>query len=161
MAGLESLLDRLIRQEVEFVIVGGFAAMAHGVSLVTQDIDVCCRFTPDNLLRLQEAVKDLPPYHRMTPKQIPLHFTRENMAGVKNMYLMTDLGQLDCLSEVLGLGSFDEVLCQCEEIELSSGRCRILTLDGLIKAKSAMNRPRDNEALIELNAIKARRDRQP
>ena len=46
MPDFESLLNRLIQSNVEFVIVGGFAAVAHGVSLPTQDIDVCCRFTP-------------------------------------------------------------------------------------------------------------------
>jgi len=41
---LESLLGRLIRGDVEFVVVGGFAAVAHGASLLTQDLEVCCAF---------------------------------------------------------------------------------------------------------------------
>jgi len=40
MAELERILERLVRHEVECVLVGGYAAMVHGVSLVTRDIDV-------------------------------------------------------------------------------------------------------------------------
>ena len=52
MADFEGLLKRLIQHHVDFVIVGGYAAVAHGISYLTQDIDVCCSFEPDNLLRL-------------------------------------------------------------------------------------------------------------
>ena len=101
MPDLESLLSRLIQREVEFVVVGGFAAVAHGVSLPTQDIDVCCRFTAENLLKLQEALADLHPVHRMVPSRPPLQLTPETCAGLRNLYLDTDWGQLDCLSEIL------------------------------------------------------------
>ena len=52
MPDLESLLARLIDGRVRFVVVvvGGVAAVVHGVSLVTQDLDVCCPFTVGNLL---------------------------------------------------------------------------------------------------------------
>jgi hypothetical protein len=124
---LESLLNRLIQGDVEFVIVGGFAAVAHGVSLPTQDIDVCCQFTPENLLKLQAAIADLHPVHRMVPSRPPL----------QNLYLDTDWGQLDCLGEILGLGAYEAVAARSISVELSGGRCRILTIDALIRAKEA------------------------
>jgi len=49
---------------------------------------------------------------------------------------------LDCLSEVLGVGDFDEVLRQSIEINTPSGKCRVLSLDALIRAKDAMGRTR-------------------
>ena len=156
MADLDSLLTRLIQGHVEFVVVGGYAAAAHGVSLVTQDIDVCCPFTTENLLRLQQAIADLHPVHRQTPNQIPLQLTRENCTGLKNLYLGTDLGPLDCLSEVLGLGDFDTIKSHTVEFEFPAGCCRFLDLDALIRAKEAMNRPRDREAVLQLKAIRER-----
>jgi molybdopterin-guanine dinucleotide biosynthesis protein len=45
MPDFESLLSRLIDHHVDFVIVGGFAAVAHGSSLLTQDVDICCRLS--------------------------------------------------------------------------------------------------------------------
>lgn len=156
MSDLETLLKRLLDQRVEFVIVGGYAVMAHGAPLVTQDVDICCRFNAANLLRLQAAAADLHPVHRMTPQKLPLHLTRKSCVGLKNLYLRTDLGVLDCISEVLGVGDFDVVLGESLPVQLGFGECRILSLDALIRAKEAMNRPRDREAVVQLKAIKAR-----
>jgi len=57
--------------------------------------------------------------------------------------LKTDLGVVDCLSEVLGVGNFEEVLENSVEVELPYGKCRILDIDSLIRAKEAMNRDHD------------------
>jgi len=157
MPDLESLVLRLIEHKVEFVIVGGYAAMAHGVSLVTQDTDICCRFSPENLKRLEKALADLHPCHRLTPARLPLALTPEKRKTLKNLYLATDLGQLDCLGAITGIGTYDDVLAQSEELVLNNGRCRILSLDGLLQSKQAMDRPRDKEAVRQLQAIKERK----
>jgi hypothetical protein len=153
---LESLLGRVIQAGVEFVVVGGFAAVAHGVSLPTQDIDVCCRFTPENLLKLQGAIADLHPVHRMVPSRPSLSLTAEACAGLRNLYLDTDWGQLDCLGEVLGVGDYQEVVAQSVPVELAGEVCRILSIDALIRAKEAMGRQRDREAALQLRAIRER-----
>ena len=108
MQNLSELLRRLITAEVEFVLVGGFAALAHGVTLVTRDVDICCRFTETNLMRIQRAFADLHPVHRSRP-DLPLDLTKEQCARLKNLYVKTDLGVVDCLGEILGVGDFDEV----------------------------------------------------
>ena len=154
MPGLESLLERLIRSNMEFVVVGGFAAVAHGVSLLTQDIDICCRFTPENLLKLQESIADLHPVHRMTHKRLALNLNERNCAGLKNLYLDTDYGQLDCLGEILAIGGYEDILQHSVAVRLPFGQVRILDLKALIKAKKAMNRPRDREAVMQLEAIR-------
>src|SRR4051794_22434209 len=110
MTNLNDLLQQLHAGRVEFVLVGGLAAIVYGVSLVTRAVDVCCRFSAENLLRLQNTLKDLKPVHRMTPQRLPLKLSQESTVGLKNLYLSTELGVLDCLSEVLGVGDYDEVL---------------------------------------------------
>jgi len=152
----ESLLNRLIQGEVEFVVVGGFAAVAHGVSLPTQDIDVCCRFTPENLLKLQEAIADLNPVHRMVPSRPPLQLTEATCVGLRDLYLDTDWGQLDCLGEIPGLGQYQDVSVHRVSVELPGGTCWILSIDALILAKEAMGRQRDREAALQLRAIRER-----
>jgi hypothetical protein len=161
MSDLRALLQRLTEHDVEFVVIGAFASVIHGVTLVTQDVDICCPFTPRNLLKLQKALADLRPVHRLTPQRLPLRLTRETRRGLKNLYLETDLGVLDCLSEVLGIGGFASVRKQSVIIDAGFGKCRVLGLDALIKAKQAMNRPRDREALIQLNAIRSWTKRRP
>lgn len=156
MPDLESLLERLVRHRVAFVVVGGFAAVAHGVSLLTEDVDVGCRFTPGNLLKLQAALSDLHPVHRMTPARLPLALTPSACAGLKNLYLETDFGQLDCLGEVKGIGLYSKVYQRSVLVELPFGPCRVLNLEALIQAKQAMDRPRDRAAIVQLCAIKDR-----
>jgi hypothetical protein len=159
MPELDSLLERLIRYKVAFVIVGGYAAAAHGSTLVTMDVDVCCDFSVGNLLRLQAALSGLHPVHRLTPKRLPLQLTPELCERLKNLYLDTDLGQLDCLGSVLGIGEFRAVRKRSEVANLPAGRCRVLSLDALIEAKKAMGRPRDKETVLQLAAIRERQRR--
>ena len=137
-------------------MVGGFAAVAHGATLLTQDIDICCRFTLGNLMRLQEALSDLHPVHRMPRERPPLRLSPQTATEFRNLYLETDWGQLDCLGEILGVGGYDEALAQSVEIQLAGGPCRILAIDALIRAKHAMGRDKDRETILQLRAIQER-----
>jgi hypothetical protein len=155
MQNLSDLTRKLIEARVEFVLVGGFAAVAHGVTLVTRYVDICCRFSEANLMRIQTAFADLHPVHRSRP-DLPLALTPEQCANLKNLYLKTDLGIVDCLSEVLGVGDFESVLRHSVELVMPFGNCRILDLDALICAKEAMNRDHDRFTARQLREIKRR-----
>lgn len=65
MQNLSELTQRLIEARVEFVLIGGFAAVAHGVTLVTRDVDICCRFTKENLMRIQPMLEKCLPQIRL------------------------------------------------------------------------------------------------
>jgi len=158
MQNLSELTRRLVEARVEFVLIGGFAAVAHGVTLVTRDVDVCCRFSERNLMRIQEAFADLHPVHRLRP-DLPLPLTFQQCAGLKNLYLKTDLGIVDCLGEVLGVGDFESAWKNSVELELPFGNCRILDLEALIRAKEAMNRDHDRITVRQLREIKKRQQR--
>lgn len=148
------LLERLAKAGVDFVIVGGFAGVVHGCTYVTQDIDICCDFSATNLLRLQQAVSNLHPVHRMTPNRKKFQLTKENCGQFKNFYLDTDIGRLNCLGSIDGLGDYLIVKKASVSIHVDNMQLRVLTLNALIKTKKAMNRPRDKEVVIQLEAIK-------
>ena len=150
----KDLLLRLKEYGVEFVIIGGVCGVLHGVSLVTQDLDICCRFTGENLRRIESAVKTLHPRHRLAASKLPLELTEELCSRLKNLYLDTDIGILDCLGEVAGIGDYDKVFQSSMIHTMSYGEFRILNLDALIAAKEAVGRPRDLEAVRQLRAIK-------
>lgn len=156
MQNLAELTRRLIVAEVEFVLVGGFAAIAHGVLRATRDVDICCRFSQENLMRIQRAVADLHPVQNPR-RDLPLNLTPELCASLKNLYLKTDLGILDCLGEVKAVGGYDEVLKHSVELELPVGKCRVIDLDTLITAKEAINRDHDQITVRDLKEIKTRR----
>ena len=154
MSDLRGLLLRLASAGFPFVIVGGYAAFAHGATLVTQDLDVCCEFTEDSLRRLGTAIGDLHPVHRMRPDRMPLALPPGFSRGLRNLYLDTDLGPLDLLGEVKGIGGYPEALARSEEVRVGDQAVRLLSLDAIISAKDAMDRDRDREAARQLRAIR-------
>jgi hypothetical protein len=151
-----ALLLRLQQHQVEFVVIGGVCGIMHGVTLVTTDLDVCCRFTCENLYRIQAAVRDLHPYHRLAANRLPLELTDELCDRLKNLHLQTDAGKLDCLEEVAGVGNYETVLRKSVIFRLSFGDLRILNLEAAIASKEAVGRPRDLEAAKQLRAIRER-----
>jgi hypothetical protein len=152
----QGLLLRLQKEQVEFVIIGGFCGVLHGVSLVTQDLDIVCRLSEANLRRIEGAVKDLHPFHRLTPNKLPLVLTDELCTRLKNIYLQTDLGKVDCLSEVAGIGDYEAAVKRSVFCKLSYGDFRMLNIDALIAAKEAAGRDHDLMAVKQLRAIRER-----
>ncbi len=151
---LINLLLRLDSYKVDYVLVGGLAAAVYGSPMNTSDVDVACNMCASNQIRLFEAVEDIRPLHRMAKPPRPFtHF--EAQAGTfKYLYLHTDLGTLDCLGEVKGLGNYDAVARDSVIIPVDKGNIKIITLNALIRAKVAMGRPQDRQNVEFLTAIK-------
>lgn len=154
MQGLKDLVLRLREGGVDFVLAGGFGVVAQGGSLVTRDVDVACRMEPDNLVKIFQIFESLHPVHRMTPQKLPFTRLEAEKGGLRNLYLSTDWGQLDCLGEISGIGGWEACHARSEEIDLDGWPIRVLTLDAMITAKRAMGRPRDLHAVLELEAIR-------
>ena len=156
MDQLTEILGRVSGAGVEFSLIGGLAAIHHGVTYTTRDVDICARFTPENLRRIERAVQDLHPFHRLAANRLPLELNDRLCAELKNLYLQTDLGKLDCLSVVAGIGDFEATLQASELVTFPFGRCYVLTLPALIQAKEAVGRPHDLNTVKQLRAIQAR-----
>lgn len=157
MSELARITARLADCDVGFVVAGGLAAILHGAAIMTRDVDVACDMSPENLLRVWRALADLHPVHRLTPDRLPFTLRQAERGELNNLYLATDLGQLDLLGEVKGIGGFAECLGNSEPILIGGSEIRVLTLDALILAKRAMGRPRDLHAVLELEVIRDRR----
>jgi hypothetical protein len=132
------------------------ACVIHGSQMVTQDVDICAPLDLDNLSRLLAALAGHHPRFRMARNPSPLPDEPEKLEGFKNLYLLTDLGQLDVLSEITGVGAYSQVEQHIIRVDLEGVSCRVLNLDMLIAAKKAMNSPKDRQAAIELEAIRER-----
>jgi hypothetical protein len=154
MASTLDILKRLNEHHVKYILVGGMACVIHGSQVVTQDVDICASFTLENLKRLYAALAGAHPRFRMTRDLQPLSQKPEALADFKNLYLITDLGQLDILSEITGIGNYSEVEQHTIAVDLGGTLVRVLDLDTLILAKRAMNAPKDRQVVIELTAIR-------
>jgi hypothetical protein len=152
----QALLTRLRGSGLEFVVIGGVCVVYHGAPIATFDLDVCCPFGEANVRKIEAAVQDLHPVHRLTANRLPLELTRSTFATLENLYLQTDLGKLDCLGHVKGIGDFKAVREQSVEASFSYGRFHFLNLDALIIAKKAAGRDHDLDAVRRLLAIKER-----
>jgi hypothetical protein len=157
MEQLTQILERLNREHLEYVLVDGLAGVYHGVPLVTRDVDICMPFSEENLLRLEKALTGLNPVHRQTPQLLPFSLAKDFPRALKNVYLRTDLGVLDCLGEIKGVGDFAEANRRSIAVDLPIGTCRILNLSALIDAKRAMDRAQDKLALIHLKKLQERK----
>lgn len=153
----QALLIRLKDSGLEFVVIGGVCVVYHGVPIATFDLDICCPFGEENVRRIESAVKDLHPHHRLTANKLPLEMTRGSFGDLRNLYLQTDLGKLDCLSEVAGVGNFAEVRPQSVRANFSYGEFSFLNLEALIAAKRAAGRNRDQDAVRQLLAVKEKK----
>jgi hypothetical protein len=156
----QALLMRLKDSGLDFVVIGGVCVVYHGAQMATYDLDICCPFGEENVLKIESAVKDLHPAHRLTANKLPLEMTRDAFGDLKNIYLQTDLGKLDCLGEVAGVGNFSDVKKQSIVASLSYGEFLFLNIDALIAAKMAVGREHDLAAVRRLLAIKERKAQQ-
>ena len=155
MERLTEIIKRLHSGKVEFVLIGGLAAIRHGASYGTFDVDICVPPDPANFKMIASAVRDLNPRFRQR-KDLPFELTPELLSTLKNLYLFTDNGPLDCLTEVAGVGSYSVVLEQSEPTGFPFGQIRVLKIDTLIRAKEAMGRPQDLLVTTQLRAIRER-----
>lgn len=127
--------------------------MLHGSSLVTQDLDLCLLLTPENIHNLRLSLKDLNPKHRMTPKKLSFLELPADIRNINNLYLETDLGIVDLISQVLGVGPFERVSANAQTIELFGRPCKVISIGDLILSKEAMGRPKDVAMIKELKVI--------
>lgn len=109
MSDINHLLQRLCDAEIDFVVVGGFAAMLHGSSLLTRDLDVCAVLTRESVAKLREILGDLHPVHRLTSQKLSFLDNPDPNVDVLNLYLRTDFGPVDFLSSIAGVGDFASV----------------------------------------------------
>jgi hypothetical protein len=86
---------------------------------------------------------------------LPFHFDDTTIAHGLNFTLMTDLGDIDCLGEIVGAGRYEDIEPNSIMLELFGLHCRCIDLDTLIVAKRAAGRPKDLLVLAELEAIRS------
>src|SRR5262249_43008040 len=87
------------------------------------------------------------------PPGLPFHFDQATIKRGLNFTLTTSLGDLDLLGEVTGGGRYEDLLSDSVRLQLFGIECLCLGLERLIHVKRAAGRPKDFEAVAELEAI--------
>ena len=142
---------------VDSIVVGGLAGVVHGSARLTQDVDLVYSREPRNVECLAEALRPHKPYLRGAPAGLPFEWSAATIMRGLNFTLTTAIGDVDLLGEIPGGGDYQALLPHTVEVEIFGHRCRCLDLPALIRAKRAAGRPKDLEALAELEALLANR----
>jgi predicted nucleotidyltransferase len=151
------LLRALTGAGVDFILVGGVAATAHGSARLTLDVDAVYRRSPENIDRVVKALAPHRPYLRGAPPGLPFRWDAATIRRGLNFTLTTELGDVDLLGEITGGGRYEDLVADTVEIDVFGLRCRCLDLPRLIAVKRAAGRPKDLEAIAELEAIQEER----
>jgi predicted nucleotidyltransferase len=159
MTDFLALIRLLVNSKIEFIIVGGAAATAHGSARLTEDLDVVYRRNSDNMTRLVNALVSHKPYLRGAPPDLPFQWEEKTVLEGLNFTLTTSLGSLDLLGEITGGGRYEDLVPYCVKLHIFGVECLCLGLERLIHVKRASGRPKDFETIAELEAILEERKR--
>lgn len=149
----EFAVQRLCDAGVEFVVIGGWAAIFHGSAHVTNDLDICYSRDKENLRKLAEALAPFNPRPRAFPDDLPFVWDATTLANGTVFTLITGLGIVDLLAEVSGIGTYEDVLRASVEVEAFDRNVRTLNLQALIQSKKAAGRQKDLLMLPELEGL--------
>lgn len=152
MTDFAALLRVLAEAKVRFILVGGAAAIAHGSARHTLDVDVVYARNPENVRRLAEALAPHHPYLRGAPAGLPFRWDAQTLSHGLNFTLTTSLGDVDLLGEIVG-GGYEDLAPQSITLRAFGIQCLCLSLECLIRVKRAAGRPKDLEAIAELEAL--------
>lgn len=155
----QKLLLALIDAGVEFLVAGGMAAVMMGTPILTFDVDIVHRRTPENVERLYDFLIRHGAYHRLDLANRRLPPSREALFGSGHLNLAIGDAKLDVLCELDAGAGYDELLPDCEERSFHGRTLHVLGLRRLIQAKAAAGRPKDQMALPILLATLEARER--
>jgi hypothetical protein len=153
------IFDVLVRHDVDFVVIGGVAAIGHGSQRTTQDVDFVASTDADNLARLEAALAELDAQLWGVDAQLlGIELDARTLAEGGNFTLVTRAGGLDFFNEVPGGGPYEEVRARSVIADLGDGlQVRVAGIDDLLAMKRAAGRPRDLQDIATLTHIERER----
>jgi len=158
---LERFCALLGEHGVEFIVVGGQAEALMGSARVTYDVDICYRRTSENLEALATALATLSLTLRGAPPDLKFRLDAQALALGQNYTFEVD-GEypLDFLGYLEPVGTYEDLLPHVEIVSIGGRNVQVIGLDDLIRIKRHINRPKDRESLLQLEAIKRLREQE-
>ena len=139
------LLELLSRHDVDFIVIGGVAAILEGVPITTLDLDVVYDRSPDNLKRLLEVLQEVEARYRDPAGRVIVP-TVEKLATIRMNLLLTTLGPFDVLASVQGAG-YEDLLDSTRLRRVGELEIRVLELAKIIESKELADREKDRAVL--------------
>ncbi|MBI2391762.1 MAG: hypothetical protein HYV09_19385 [Deltaproteobacteria bacterium] len=148
---LVEILRVLRAYDVELIVVGGMAAVIGGAPIVTRDVDVLRRRTPQNVQRILEALTELDAVFRGDNRR--LRPNESHLVGPGHLLLETKYGVLDLLGTVEEDTTYEDLLADSHWVDLGGFEVRVLSLERLLTIKRKLNRPKDKLMALQIEAV--------
>ncbi len=151
------ICEILNEERVDYVVVGGFAAVIRGSSLPTRDIDIVPSRVPENLERLARALTRMNAEVRIDGGSVPTRIDGAFLANMPHMLnLVTDFGDLDLTFTPAGrAGTYSGWKKNATAESIDNGLVvSVASLDDIIDSKQAANRAKDHLSLPYLESLR-------
>jgi hypothetical protein len=145
-ASLSEILEGLLEARVDFILVGGLAAVIQGAPITTMDVDVVHSQSPENIARLLAFLKSVDAVHRRLDDKL-IEPKERDLSGKGHVLLATRIGPLDVLAVIEGGRSYKELLEHIVEFEFRGHTLRMLDLKTLIELKKTSTDPKNKQRL--------------
>jgi predicted nucleotidyltransferase len=156
----DEILRRLVERGVDFVVIGGIAAVLHGSARNTFDLDICFATDHANLAALGEVLVGLGARLKGVDEDVPFVPDARTLRQVELLTLVTRLGELDVLARAPGAPTYQELRRNADRYDLGGFNVSVASIDDLIAMKQAAGRTKDLLDIEELEAIKRLHRRQ-
>lgn len=157
----QEVFSVLAAHDVEYVLIGGLAAVLHGSPLRTNDADICPATSAANLERLADALVDL--NARLETVDGPVEFVCDAafLERVQVLTLATRFGRLDLSYRPAGTGGYDDLVRSAVDFDVEGVVVPTASLEDVIRSKRSAGRAKDHQALPTLEALANRLQDQP
>lgn len=150
----DEILRRLIARGVDFVVIGGIAAVLHGSAQATYDLDICYATDLGNLAALGEVLVELGARLKGVEDPLPFAPDESTLRRIELLTMVTDEGELDILARPAGSPGYDALRRNADRFDLDGFSVLVASIDDLIAMKQAAGRRKDLAAVEELEALK-------
>ena len=146
---LGAIIEGLVNADVDFILVGGLAAVIQGAPVTTLDVDIVHNQCDENISKLYTFLKSIHAIYRRPDDKI-IKPIEEDFSRMGHILLSTRLGPLDILAYIEGGKTYDDLSQHAIEIEFRSQKIRVLDIKILTELKRLSKSPEDKQRLAVL-----------
>ncbi|MBC8180243.1 hypothetical protein H8E88_03880 [candidate division KSB1 bacterium] len=145
-AELSSILEELLKADINFILVGGLAAVVQGAPVTTIDVDIVYDQSSDNIEKLYEFLKSIDAFYRRPDDKVILP-KKDDFLQMAHRLLTTRLGPIDVLAFIEGEKTYEDLIEHSVELEFRGHTLHVLDLKMMIELKRTSKDPRDRQRL--------------